>query len=685
MTLSWLGQTINVMTLGGLALSVGILVDDATVMIENISSHLDEGEELEPAIISAANQIVVPTFVSTVCICIVWLPLFSLSGVGGYLFKPLAMSIVFAMIASFILSRTLVPTMAVWLLGGQVKAKDKGDAHEKQTGGSVFTRFQRGFDHGFEHFRNGYHGLLQEVIAVPGRFILVFLGLSLASLLLLPLLGRNFFPEVRSGEMDMHMRAQIGTRIEDAGKLAVLVGEEIRKTLPGKVDGIVDNCGLPTSGIDEVYNASGTIGPEDCDITISLTDDAAPVERYRETLRARLPSMFPGTAFTFLPGDITAKILDFGLPAPIDIQITGRDQQANFDYAKAVLARVAKIPGVADANILQALNAPTLLVTASRSFASGTGLTEADVANDALNTLSGSGQTAPNYWLDTSNGVSYLVNLQTPQTQLDSINALETVPVDAGTGDPSGHSFELLGALSRITQTGVPLVVSHYSITPTIDIYVSLQRRDLGAIGDAVQRVVDETAKDVPKSAEVAIRGQGVTMVTAYDQLIGGLAFAVALVYLALVVNFQSWADPFIIITALPGALAGIVWSLFITQTTLSVPALTGAIMCMGTATANSILVVSFARERFKEHGDAARAAAEAGFARVRPVLMTALAMIIGMLPMSLSNTQNAPLGRAVMGGLLVATIFTLLFVPAVFTMIHGRLLHKANHGAAKS
>lgn len=683
--LSWLGETINVMTLGGLALAVGILVDDATVMIENISSHLEEGEELEPAIINAANQIVIPTFVSTICICIVWLPLFSLGGIGGYLFRPLAMAIVFAMIASFILSRTLVPTMAVWMLEGQVIAKNEHGEHQEKVGNGVFARFQRGFNRGFERFRNSYHGLLQDVVTVPGRFILVFLGLSLASLLLVPFLGRNFFPEVRSGEMDMHMRAQVGTRVEDAGKLAVLVGQEIRKTLPGKVEGIVDNCGLPVSGIAEVYNASGTIGPEDCDITISLKSDAAPVQRYRKMLRDRLPSIFPGTTFTFLPGDITAKILDFGLPAPIDVQIIGRDQRANFDYAKTVLARIAKIPGVADANIFQALDAPSLRVTASRTFASSTGLTEANIANNTLSTLSGSGQVAPSYWLDTNNGVSYLVNIQTPQSQLNSMNDLETIPIDSGDPGASKQAPELLGGLSHITQAGVPMVVSHYSITPTIDVYASLQGRDLGAVSDAVQRVINETAKDAPKSARVVIRGQGVTMTDSYEDLLGGLAFAVILVYLVIVVNFQSWTDPFIIITALPGALAGIVWSLFLTQTTLSVPALTGAIMCMGTATANSILVVSFAREQLAIHGNAARAAAEAGFARIRPVMMTALAMMIGMLPMSLSNTQNAPLGRAVIGGLAVATVSTLLFVPAVFTIVHGRLFHKTGNGATTS
>ncbi len=671
--LSCFGQTINVMTLGGLALAVGILVDDATVMIENISSHLEEGQELEPAIIDAANQIVIPTFVSTICICVVWLPLFFLTGIGGYLFAPLAMAIVFAMVTSFILSRTLVPTMAAWLLASQVQA----GAHQDTTGGGIFTRFQRGFNRWFERFRNGYRTILADATAASGRFIAVFLALTVASLLLIPFLGRDFFPEIRSGEMDLHMRAQTGTRIEEAGKLAVLVNQEIHKALPGKVAGIVDNCGLPISGIAEVYSASGTIGPQDCDMTVSLTSDDSPVQEYRQTLRRILPAMFPGTAFTFLPGDITAKILNFGLPAPIDIQVIGRDQTANFAYAKEVLARISKIPGIADANIFQAPYSPTLRIASSRSFASGVGLTESDVATNALATLSGSGQVSPNYWLDTKNGVSYLVNMQTPQSQLDTINGLEALPIDTGSGDPSGRGVQLLGSLSRITQTGTPQAVSHYSITPTIDIYASVQQRDLGAVADAVNQVLSEMAKDVPKGSHVEVRGQSVTMNSAYVQLIGGLLFSVVLVYLVIVVNFQSWLDPFIIITALPGALAGIIWSLFITGTTLSVPALTGAIMCMGTATANSILVVSFARDRLAEHGDATRAAVEAGFARIRPVLMTALAMIIGMLPMSLSNTQNAPLGRAVMGGLVIATVSTLLFVPAVFTLVHGRLLHR--------
>ena len=667
LVLSWLGQTINVMTLGGLALAVGILVDDATVMIENIDSHLEAGAELEPGIIDAANQIVVPTFVATLCICIVWLPLFQLSGVAGYLFLPLAEAIIFAMIASFILSRTLVPTMAAYLLRGQVEAHKHGHAPNP----GPFTRFQRGFEHRFTRFRNQYKVLLTGIVAHRARFIAIFVAGSFASLGLLGFLGRDFFPSIKSGEIDMHMRAPIGTRLEEASRLAVLVNASIREILPGEVTNVLDNCGLPASGINEAYNSTGTIGPQDCDITISLKSDRSPVDDYRFKLRRQLPLLYPGTAFTFLPGDITAKILNFGLPAPIDVQVAGRGQAANFAYAQELAARIRRIPGSADVNIQQAFNEPTLKIAASRSFASGIGLTEADIANNTLATLSGSGQTAPTYWLDTSSGVSHLVNLQTPQDQLSSMNDLETIPIDKGDGDPNDHGVQLLGALSTISQTGTPLLASHFSILPAIDIFVSNQRRDLGAVHDAVEKVVADMSAQVPHGASVHLRGQAQTMSSAYSQLLEGLALSILLVYLVIVVNFQSWLDPFIIITALPAALAGIVWSLFLTHTTLSVPALTGAIMCMGTATANSILVVSFAREHFAVHGDPVAAAIEAGFARIRPVLMTALAMIIGMLPMSFSNTQNAPLGRAVIGGLLVATFATLLFVPCVFALLH--------------
>ena len=673
LVLSWLGQTINVMTLGGLALAVGILVDDATVMIENIDSHLEAGAELEPGIIDAANQIVVPTFVATLCICIVWLPLFQLSGIGGYLFLPLAEAIIFAMIASFILSRTLVPTMAAVLLRAQVANHKHAPAGHP----GVFTRFQRGFERRFAGFRNRYRLALADAVEHRVRFVLLFGAACVASLGLIGFLGRDFFPGIKSGEIDMHMRAPIGTRLEDASKIAVLVDGSIRRILPGKTSNLLVNCGLPVSGTNEAYNSTGTIGPQDCDITISLKNAEAPVDAYRGTLRRLLPRLYPGTTFTFLPGDITAKILNFGLPAPIDVQIAGRGQAANFAYAQRLAARLRHIPGIADVNIQQAMNEPTLRVAASRSFALGIGLTEADIADNALNTLSGSGQTAPTYWLDTTSGVSHLVNLQTPQNQMTSVHDLETVPIDQGNGDPSGRATQLLGALSRITQTGTPLLASHYNILPAIDIFASTQGRDLGAVADNVARIVGGMSHEVPHGAEVHLRGQAVTMSSAYGQLLAGLALSILLVYLVIVVNFQSWLDPFIIITALPGALAGIVWSLFLTHTTLSVPALTGAIMCMGTATANSILVVSFARERLAEHGDAVAAAIEAGFGRIRPVLMTALAMMIGMLPMSFSNTENAPLGRAVIGGLLVATFSTLLFVPCVFALLHNRGRHR--------
>ncbi|GAB2872827.1 efflux RND transporter permease subunit [Paraburkholderia jirisanensis] len=668
--LSWLGQTINVMTLGGLALAVGILVDDATVMIENIDTHLAAGAPLEAGIIAAANQIVVPTFVATLCICIVWLPLFELGGVAGYLFLPMAEAIVFAMIASFILSRTLVPTMAAWLLRGQAGGHGgHGGGHTHAAAASWPTRLQQRFERGFERFRSRYTEVLTQVVAKRRVFVPVFTAAALVSLGLVGLLGQNFFPGIKSGEIDMHMRAPIGTRLEEASKTAVLVNGAVRDILHGKVTNMLDNCGLPASGINEAYSATGTIGPQDCDITISLKNERSPVDDYRFLLRRELPKRFPGTTFTFLPGDITAKILNFGLPAPIDIQIAGRGQQANYEYAQTLAAQIRRIPGAADVNIQQAFNEPTLKIAASRAFASGIDLTEADIADNTLATLSGSGQTAPTYWLDTANGVSHLVNLQTPQSQLTSMNDLENIPID-GSGAASQHP-QLLGALSRITQTGTPLLASHYSILPAIDIFVSNQRRDLGGVYADVAHVVSGMQRTLPHGASIHIRGQAQTMSLAYSQLLTGLALSILLVYLVIVVNFQSWLDPFIIITALPAALAGIGWSLFVTHTTLSVPALTGAIMCMGTATANSILVVSFARERLAAHGNPVQAAIEAGFGRIRPVLMTALAMIVGMLPMSFSNTQNAPLGRAVIGGLLFATFATLLFVPCVFALLH--------------
>jgi multidrug efflux pump subunit AcrB len=667
MGLSLVGETINVMTLGGLALAVGILVDDATVMIENIDAHLATGAELQPAIIEAANQIVVPTFVSTLCICIVWLPLFQLSGVSGFLFLPLAEAIIFAMIASFILSRTLVPTMAAYMLRAQVAARKAGGKPK-----SYFGRFQARFEQRFDRFRNGYKELLAKAVARRGRFILAFLAVALASVVLIvPWLGQDFFPAIKSGEIDMHFRAPIGMRLEETGKVAALVDTSLQDLLPGQVSNIIDNCGLPVSGLNQAYSASATIGPQDCDVTITLNNPASPVDEYRGVLRDRLPKLFPGTVFTFPPGDITAKILNFGLPAPIDVQIIGRDTEADMAYARRVLNQMRLIPGIADVTVGQALNEPTLLISAHRSFALGAALTESDIANNTLTTLSGSGQVAPTYWLDHKTGVAHLVNLQTPQAQLSKMSDLETVPIDQGSGDSNGQGTQILGGLSQIAQIGSALEVSHRDILPVIDIYATHQGRDLGAVSQAIEAVLQRTQGDVPRGAIVRVQGQGVTMRGAYVQLLIGLAFSILLVYLVIVVNFQSWLDPFIIITALPGALTGIVWSLFLTHTSLSVPALTGAIMCMGTATANAILVVAFARDELAAHGDAVRAAVTAGFARLRPVLMTALAMMIGMLPMSISNTQNAALGRAVIGGLLVATFSTLMFVPCVFALLH--------------
>ncbi len=676
--LSWLGQTINVMTLGGLALAVGILVDDATVMIENIDSHLEHEVEhadggagrktLEQAIIDAANQIVVPTFVSTLCICIVWLPLFRLGGIAGYLFLPLAEAIVFAMIASFILSRTLVPTMANWLLPAQVAAHRRTDPGRRP---GPAARFQRGFEARFDGFRAGYLLLLGGLVARRRRFAAGFLACALLSLALIPSLGQDFFPGIRSGEIDMHMRAPIGSRLEDTGKVSVLVDQQIRRLLPGRVASEVANCGQPVSGINQAYSSTGTTGTQDCDITVLLKNDASPVVRYREILRDGLAERFPGTDFAFLPGDITAKILNFGLPSPIDVQVSGRDLDTSYAFATRLAARMRRVPGIADVRIQQAMDEPTLRIASRRAFALGTGLTESDIASTALATLSGSGQVAPTYWLDTGTGVSHEVNIQTPQDQLTGINDLETIPVDQGNGNPSGSPLQLVGGLSGITQTGTPGLVSHYSIAPVIDVYANAEGLDLGAVSDGVARVVADMRPGLPHGASIGIRGQATTMHDAYAQLLAGLALSILLIYLVIVVNFQSWVDPFVIISGLPAALAGIVWSLFLTRTTLSVPALTGAIMCMGTATANSILVVSFARERLALHGEPVRAAVEAGHGRIRPVLMTALAMIIGMLPMSFSNTQNAPLGRAVVGGLTIATIATLLFVPCVFALAH--------------
>jgi multidrug efflux pump subunit AcrB len=667
------GQSINVMTLGGLALAVGILVDDATVMIENIDAHLEMDKDLETAIIDAANQIVIPTFVSTTCICIVWLPLFELTGISGWLFMPMAEAIIFAMIASFILSRTLVPTMANWMLAAQVAAHRDLERHNRKPG--FFGRFQRGFERRFTAFRERYQEVLIGLIAIRGRFVMLFLLAAVCSLGLLFFVGEDFFPEIRSGTLQMHMRAPPGTRIEEAGKIAGLVDAKIEQILPGKVEQIVNNCGLPFSQLNQAYIPTPTTGSQDCDVTISLKDDASPTAEYRQEVRRGLIDAFPGTIFTFQPADLTAKILNFGLPSPLDVQIVGRNLSGNYAFATRLAQRLRETTGVTDVSIEEPMSQPTILVNNRRTFALGTGITEQNVAQNALVTLSGSAQVGQTYYLNAA-GTSQLIDVQTPANFLQTMNDLEIVPVDKGDNNPTGQNPQLLGGLAAFEPTGTPGEVAHYNIMPVFDVYAANEGMDLGTVSRAVQKIVDEMRPGLPHGSTMILRGQATTMNDAYFQLIVGLAMSITLVYLIIVVNFQSWLDPFVIIMALPGALGGISWSLFLTHTALSVPALTGAIMCMGTATANAILVVAFARERLDHHGDVIKAAIESGYERIRPVLMTALAMIIGMIPMSISNSDNAPLGKAVIGGLLVATVATLLFVPCVFALMHYRKPH---------
>ncbi|SFR82275.1 efflux RND transporter permease subunit [Sphingomonas jatrophae] len=662
------GQTLNVMTLGGLALAVGILVDDATVTIENINWHLEQGKGVVQAILDGAAQIVTPAFVSLLCICIVFVPMFALPGVAGFLFVPMALSVVFAMIASFILSRTLVPTMAMYLLKPH---KPGEDVHAAPPSRNPLVRFQRAFEVRFERVRARYGRWLGLAIGRRRPFMAGFVAVVLLSLLLVPFLGRNFFPAVDAGQITLHVRAPVGSRIEESAAIFDRIERRIRVLLgPGEVARMADNIGLPVSALNTVYNNSGTIGPQDGDILISLAEHHRPTSEHVAMLRRELPKSFPGVTFSMLPADITSQILNFGAPSPIDVQIAGKNAVANAAFAERLLRELRRVPGLADVRLQQTARYPQLNVDIDRTRIGQYGLTERDVTNSLASSLAGTSQTAPVFFLNPENGVSYPVVAQTPEYQLGSLNALSAVPVSG-----ANAATQVLGGLGRIYRTNTNPVVSHYNIMPVLDIYAAPQDRDLGAVAADVQKVIDRFDKDKPKGTTVTLRGQYQTMNTAFSGLGFGLIGAVLLIYLLIVVNFQSWLDPFIIITALPGALAGIVWILFLTGTTLSVPALTGAIMCMGVATANSILVVSFARERLAELGDAAQAAMEAGMVRFRPVLMTALAMIIGMLPMAIGlgegGEQNAPLGRAVIGGLIVATIATLFFVPTVFSYLH--------------
>jgi multidrug efflux pump subunit AcrB len=673
--LSAIGETLNIMTLGGLALAVGILVDDATVTIENINWHLEHGKGVETSIMDGANQIVTPAFVSLLCICIVFVPMFFLTGVARFLFVPMAEAVMFAMMWSFILSRTLVPTMAKYLLQPHVHHAD-GEAPPTR---NPLVKFQRGFEARFERIRAGYRDLLTLAMARRPVFVISFLGFVGISFLLVPYLGRNFFPAVDSGSILMHVRTQVGTRVEESANQFADVQKVIRKIIPsGEIDTLADNIGMPISGINMTYNNTGVIGSQDGDIQIKLKEGHRPTNEYVQALREQLPRAFPGMTFAFLPADIVSQILNFGAPAPIDLQVRGADVNANFAYANKLLSRIRKIPGIADARIQQSPNNPSFNIDVDRTRAQYVGLTERDVTNSLVVNLAGSAQIAPTYYLNPDNGVSYSIVMQTPQSQIDSLSALETLPITAGnTAVPP-----ILGGIANIKRSTSSAVVSQYDIQPMVQIYATPQGRDLGAVAADVKAIIADTAKEVPKGSSVVLLGQVQTMNSAFSGLLFGLLAAVVLIYLLIVVNFQSWSDPFVIITALPSALAGIVWMLFSTQTTLSVPALTGAIMCMGVATANSVLVISFARERYEELGDPIAAAIEAGFVRFRPVLMTALAMIIGMTPMALGlgegGEQNAPLGRAVVGGLIFATVATLMFVPVVFSMVHKKQGAKA-------
>ncbi|HLZ82240.1 MAG TPA: efflux RND transporter permease subunit [Caulobacteraceae bacterium] len=688
------GQTLNIMTLGGLALAVGILVDDGTVTIENINWHLEHGKDVNTAILDGAQQIVVPAFVSLLCICIVFVPMFALKGVAGFLFVPMAEAVVFAMIASFVLSRTLIPTMAMYLLKPHVSGEAAAGA---SASGPAWLRplgaFQRTFEAGFERFREAYRNLLAMALAHRRRFVVGFLGVVIASFALMPFLGADFFPSVDSGQITLHVRPPVGTRIEDASIIFGDIERQIRQTIPpGELGSIVDNIGLPTSAINTIYNNSGLIGYQDADIYVSLNKAHHPTADYVRRLREELPRAFPGSTFSFPPADIISQILNFGSPAPLDVQVIGPNIQADQAYALELLRGMRKIRGVADARMQQSQDNPQLRVDVDRSRMAQYGLTEQDVTNAVTTSLAGSSQTAPVFWLNRKNGVSYPVVAQMPEYKVDTLPGLENIPVTArvpvagtpgaaaaGTGGAGAGTpgVQVLGGLGKIVREQTPAVVSHYNVQPTIDLFATNQDRDLAAVAADVSALMKATAKDAPHGATVTLRGQVQTMNTAFAGLGFGLLGAIVLIYLVIVVNFQSWLDPFVIITALPAALAGIAWMLFATHTTLSVPALTGTIMCMGVATANSILVVSFARERLAATGDAMVAAIEAGFTRCRPVVMTALAMIIGMAPMALGlgegGEQNAPLGRAVIGGLVFATCATLMFVPVVFSIVHGR------------
>src|SRR5580692_4881495 len=666
--LSALGETINIMTLGGMALAVGILVDDATVEIENIHRNMAEGGNMDHCILQGASQIAVPALVSTLCICIVFVPIFFLAGTAKYLFVPLAEAVVFAMLASYLLSRTVVPTFAKYLLPPEL---DRHRSHEPVTPKTILGRISQGFENNFTKLREGYRDLLSICLRHPKVTIISVLAFAAASLVLFPFLGEDFFPNVDAGRFDMHIRMKAGTRIEETARSADEIEHMLRRLIPAdQLEGIIDNLGIPYSGINLSYNTSGTTSGADGDILVSLKENHGPTNQIIRNIRRQMPQEFPDIEFWFPPADIVAQILNFGLPAPINVQIQGLNKSANFQFASRLMAQMRKVPGLVDLHIQEPNDVPRLNVVVDRTKASMLGIQEQNVANSVLGALAGSQSTTQNFWVDPKNGVNYQVSTQEPQYQMDSLDALLNLPILGGTGTVP----QILANVATISRSTTSPVVDHYDIRPVINIYGNVDGKDLGYVSNQVQKLVDAAMKDLPKGSLINVRGQTKTMESSFSGLYVGLIFSIVLVYLLMVVNFQSWTEPFIIISALPCALAGIVWILFVTGTTLSVPALMGTIMCMGVATSNSVLVITFANEKLHEMSDSYQAALQAGYIRLRPVIMTALAMIIGMVPMALSlgegGEQNAPLGRAVIGGLILATVGTLFFVPTVFMMI---------------
>jgi multidrug efflux pump subunit AcrB len=668
--LSALGETINIMTLGGLALAVGILVDDATVEIENVERHIATGQALEESILAGAEEIAVPAFVSTISICIVFVPMFFLTGVARYLFVPFAESVIFALLASYFFSRTLVPTMVKFLLPAEIA---KHGSEKETRSQSLLGRLHNTVERGFDWLRNAYERQLAMCIAHRTVFGVCFLAFCAASVgLLITRLGQDFFPTVDAGQFRLHLRASTGTRIENTARLTDEVEQVIRQTVPQQeLLGILDNIGLPTSGINLSYSNAGTIGSFDAEILVSLQTKHRPTADYVDALREKLPQLFPSTTFYFQPADIVTQILNFGLPSAIDVQIVGNNTRSSFALATRLASRIRAVPGSVDTYVYQLMNQPRIRYAVDRSKSNQMGLNERDIADNLLTSLSSSFQTAPNFWLDPKNGVSYAIAVQTPQYKMTSLDSIGTIPVSNSNPQPN----ELLENLAAPARGAEPAVVSHYNVRPVIDVYSSVEGRDLGSVASDVAKLT--ASMKLPRGTTVVTRGEVATMRSSFIGLFAGLAFAIALVYLLIVVNFQSWLDALIIITALPGALAGICWCLFLTRTTLSVPALMGAIMSIGVATSNSVLVITFANERLAETRDALKAALQAGATRLRPVIMTATAMMIGMIPMALGvgegGEQNAPLGRAVIGGLLFATVATLFFVPVVFSVVHSR------------